>query len=529
VIYYSSYYIFSSEICLFRWVIAVFITRILLLTGRSNIITIFIGWEGVGVISFVLIGWFISREKALSSSFYAFMFNRFADFFFLILLLWEISGQHRLFYLQFRRDFSFLNNNTSRVLIMVRLSFWIATAGKSAQFAFHPWLTLAIEGPTPVRRLLHRRTIVVAGVYLLLKLHPLIISSDWYLLNNVIILSRAVTMLFTSLWAINQVDIKKVIALSTTSQLRLIMVMCCINQYDLALLHIVLHGFFKALLFLGSGITIHNNSTNNQDVSKLNLSTEESSFLHTVFIIGVLGLIGAPFIGSFISKHLILESTQCIGSMSFCSRHFTHQWGYIRTLALIRLYLSPIITFGYSLKLLSFISQKPSLTILSSSYIRGSYNDIKVVVPISLLSTCRFVVGLTLRQALEGGKILSSPVSFDDILFSLFFLIAIIGLIYWILLPQYSVWFHYNISAFIVKSGLLHLHKFLVLCLFQVLEYLSFKKGLKSLIPTNNMRSEPRFSIFKVYSLKYCLSIYLYNLIFTIILINFLFAFFFLT
>ena len=526
VVYYRAYYIFNSEINLFRRVIILFITRILILTSRSNMMTIFIGWEGVGVISFVLIGWFLSREKAISASFYAFIFNRFADFFFLVLLLWEVGGQHRLFYLQLIKDPSYHNNITLGVLTIIRISFWIATAGKSAQFAFHPWLTLAMEGPTPVRRLLHSRTIVVAGVYLLLKLHPLIISLNWLELNNVIVLSRVVTMVVTSLWAISQVDIKKIIALSTTSQLRLIIVMCCIGQYDLAFLHIVLHGFFKALLFLGSGITIHNNLTNSQDITKLNLLIKRSTFLHTVFIIGVLGLMGAPFIGSFHSKHLILDVTQYISSLSFCNKYVAHQFGYIRTLAYVGLYFSPVITLGYSLKLLSFISQKPSLAILSSSYIRRSYSDLKVIVPMSLLATFRFVVGLLIRQNMREG--ISTSISLEDIFYSLFFFVLFLGLIHYILLIQNSLSFLYNLSGSIVKSSILYVRNLLMLSFFQLVEYLPLKKGLKLVIPTFNViKNEQSFLMSRYLSLEFCLFTYLNNLAITVLLIILLFTFFF--
>jgi len=508
VVIYSGYYIFNSEINLFRGIIILFITRILILTRRSNMITMFIGWEGVGVISFVLIGWFISRERAISASSYAFIFNRFADFFFLILLVWEIGGQHRLFYLQFLNTSPNLNNVTEGMLILVMASFWIATAGKSAQFLFHPWLTLAIEGPTPVRRLLHSRTIVVAGVYLLLKLHPLIISLNWLGLNNVIFISRLVTMMFTSIWAISQVDIKKIIALSTTRQLRLIIIMCCLSQYDLVFLHILLHGFFKALLFLGSGVTIHNNSTNNQNISKINLLMKDSTFIHTVFTIGVLGLIGAPFIGSFHRKHLILDVTQYLGSLA-------HYLDHLRSLAYVGLYMSPVITLGYSLKLLSFISQKPSSVTLSSSYINGSSSDLKVVVPMFLLATSRFVVGLTIRRTMRGG--MSTSLSLEDVYYSLFVFVLFLALFYNLLLIPNSVNFIYNHSRSIVRLNLLHIRDILMLFFYHLVEYLSLKKGLKSVTPNFNVfENGQRYLLFNFININICIFTFLQNLSTTI-------------
>ena len=268
--------------------------------------------------------------------------------------------------------------------------------------------------------------------------------------------------------------------------------MCCIGQYDLAFLHMVLHGFFKALLFLGRGITIHNNLTNSQDITKLNLLIKGSTFLHTVFIIGVLGLMGAPFMGSFHSKHLILDVTQYVGSLSLCDKYIVHQFGYIRTLAYVGLYFSPVITLGYSLKLLSFISQKPSLVILSSSYIRGSYSDLKVITPMSLLATFRFVVGLLISQNMRGG--VSTSISLEDILYSLFFFVLFLALLYYILLIQNSLRFLYNLSSSVVKSNMLYMRNLLMLSFFQLVEQLSLKKGLKLAIPTFNItENEQRF------------------------------------
>ena len=523
VVCYSTYYMVKSETNIFRSIIFLFITSILILTARSNIITMFIGWEGVGAISFILIGWFISREKAISSSFYAFIYNRFADFFFLLLVLWEICGQHRLFYLQLIRDgLLYSNASCGGMLSMIWISFWVATAGKSAQFVFHPWLTLAIEGPTPVRRLLHRSTMVVAGVYLLLKLHPLIISLNWLDLNNVIILSRVVTIIFSSLWAINQIDIKKIIALSTTSQLSLMIVVCCIGQYDLAFLHIVLHGFFKALLFLGRGIAIHNKLTNRQDITKINLLKKGPTFLHTVFIIGVLGLIGAPFIGSFQSKHLILDLTQYVTTLSSYDVHINQYFGYTRTLAYIGLYMSPVITLGYSIKLISFISQNPSITVLSSSYIGGSSDDLKVVVPISLLAIFRFVVGLSVRQLMRGG--MSSSTSHEDVYYSLFLFVLFLGLFYYILLIQSSLIYSYNKSASILKSSILYMRNLIMVSFFHLVEYLTFKKGLKLTIPSPSADEKYNSSLSCNSNLEISLITYLFNLAMTILYTGFVFT-----
>jgi len=302
--------------------------------------------------------------------------------------------------------------------------------------------------------------------------------------------------------------------------------MCCIGQYDLAFLHIVLHGFFKALLFLGRGVTIHNNLTNSQEITKLNLLIKGSTFLHTVFIIGVFGLIGAPFIGSFHSKHLILDVTQSINSLSFHGLHYLrYNSGYIRTLAYVGLYFSPVITLGYSLKLFSFISQKPSIAMISSSYIRRSYSDLKVVTPMFLLTTSRFVVGLIIRQNIRGG--IFTSISLEDIYYSLFFFVLFLGLLYYILLIQNSLRFLYNLSGSVVKFNILYARNLLMLFLFQLVEYLSLKKGLKKLIPTYNIKNEQGFLLYRYFSLEFCLFTYLFNLAITILFIITFFTFLF--
>lgn len=429
-----------------------------------------------------------------------------------------------LFHLQNVQNLSYYNNAVSSVLVIIRVAFWISTAGKSAQFSFHPWLTSAIEGPTPVRRLLHRSTMVVAGVYLLLKLHPLIISINWLELNSLILFSRAGTIVFTSMWAISQIDIKKIIALSTTSQLRLIIILCCISHYDLAFLHIILHGFFKALLFLGGGVTIHNSLSNNQDIIKLNLQNKRCTFLHTTFLIGVLGLIGAPFIGAFHSKHLIIDEVQYISSLSLGSQDVMHQIGYIRTLAYFGLYISPILTLGYSLKLLLYIRQGSSSVTKSSSYIKGYYHsDLKVTFPLSLIATFSFVVGLIIRQKLVRGKF--TIISLEDIFFSLFLFVLFLSLLYYIFYFQSSIRFLYHRSGSIVKFNILFVRDLLTLFLFQLLENLILKKGLKSLLPSFNFKNGQSFLLGDWFSLKSAISAYLFNLTIAVLSIGLLFTF----
>jgi len=527
VVVYSNYYITPREIGLFRGVIFLFIIAMLLLTSSSNIITIFIGWEGVGIVSFVLIGWFLRREKAASASYFAFIFNRFADFFFLVLILWEVRGELRLFFPLVKGDsyFNYIRVNQELSVIFL-VCFWVATAAKSAQAAFHPWLTLAMEGPTPVRRLLHRSTIVVAGVFLLLKVHPLIISSGWIKLNNIIALSSAITLVLTSIWALAQRDIKKIIALSTTRQLRFMILVCVIGQHDLAFMHLIIHGLFKALLFLGSGINIHNNITHNQSFIASNILVKDSTFLRITFILGILGLGGGPFIGAFYRKHLILEIPQhyfpiLMISSDPCGSITLH------TLSVIVLYLAPILTLAYSMKLISFISLGASLPLISSTYLAGYlHEDWKVVVPLGVLALSTLIIGSLFRNILRGG--VTTIMSMEDWSHSPFLLAGLFGWLFYIFYAYSSSAYIYYLSDSWIKMNSLYLFKILETILYKSIEIGIIKKELKQIIPVYKTQISLRVSTNTTSpKLKYWLIIFTYTLIIRIIFLIFSSAFFF--
>jgi len=310
----------------------------------------------------------------------------------------------------------------------------------------------------------------------------------------------------------SQIDIKKIIALSTTSQLSLIIIVCCTGQYDLAFMHLVFHGFFKALLFLGRGVIIHSSPTSSQDSIKLNLFTKRSPFLQTVFTFGVLGLMGAPFMGSFHRKHLILDN---VLSVSYS--------GFTRILVYVALYLSPVLTLGYSLKLLFIILRKPASEVLTLSYIKGSYTDLEVVVPLSLLCLLSFATGLSFWQRITAA--IDSLLSCEDIFFSLFLFVFFIGFLYYIVIIQHPTCFLYNISDFIAKVNILHLRNLLTLHFFHLVEILYIKKGLKLVFPVYGMRKGPNVLFPKCFSLEICIFIYLYNLASVFLLLLFLLIF----
>ena len=292
--------------------LSLFTFMMLMLVTSDNFLQLFFGWEGVGLASYLLIGFWYKKPSANSAAIKAFVVNRVGDFGLAIgiFLIFKYTGSVN-FVDVFKAIPKLLDKNISMLGIeaslinFICIFLFIGAMGKSAQIFLHTWLPDAMEGPTPVSALIHAATMVTAGVFLVVRCSPIFEYSPFVL--NIIVLVGATTAFFAGTIGLVQNDIKRVIAYSTCSQLGYMFFAAGLGAYHIAIFHLFTHAFFKALLFLGAGSVIHA-FNDEQDMRHMGGVWKKIPYTYSLMIIGTLALTGFPFLSGFFSKDAIIET-----------------------------------------------------------------------------------------------------------------------------------------------------------------------------------------------------------------------------
>lgn len=295
--------------------VSLFTFSMLVLVLANNLLLLFFGWEGVGLVSYLLIGFWFKREPANFGSLKAFLANRVGDVGFIlgiaiVLLMFGSLNYHEVFRQVpsvLDKTIEILPGHSYNAITMISLLLFIGAMAKSAQVPLHVWLPESMEGPTPISALIHAATMVTAGIYMVSRMSPLFEYSDTIL--SLILIIGGTTAFFTGLLAVVQNDIKRVIAYSTLSQLGYMAVALGASAYNAAIFHLVTHAFFKALLFLGAGsviIAMHHE----QDMRKMGGLARYLPITYITFVIGTLALCAIPPFSGFYSKDTIIEAVQ---------------------------------------------------------------------------------------------------------------------------------------------------------------------------------------------------------------------------
>ena len=302
----SGYQRFFSYISLFTF-------SMLMLVMANNFMQLFFGWEAVGLVSYLLIGFWYTRDSAIFANLKAFLVNRVGDFGFILGIAAVLAVFNTLDYqsvfsqapLINTQTFSITENIQWPVMTVICLLLFVGAMGKSAQVPLHVWLPDSMEGPTPISALIHAATMVTAGIFMVARMSPLFELSETAL--SFVLVIGAITAFFMGLVGIVQNDIKRVIAYSTLSQLGYMTVALGASAYSIAIFHLFTHAFFKALLFLGAGsviVALHHE----QDMQKMGGLKKVMPVTYWTMFIGTLALIGTPFFSGFYSKDAIIAA-----------------------------------------------------------------------------------------------------------------------------------------------------------------------------------------------------------------------------
>jgi len=368
--------------------IALFTFSMILLVISNNLVQLFIGWEGVGLVSYLLIGFFYKKQSAIKANLKAFLVNRIGDMFFILGIVMVYAA-----FDSFDYKTIFLNLNKidlENLEIYFGLSYidfsclflFIGAMAKSAQIPLHVWLPDSMEGPTPISALIHAATMVTAGIFMVGRLSPLYALTEFT--ADFILLVGASTALFIGAIAIFENDIKKVIAYSTISQLGYMVAALGINAYTVSFFHLYTHAFFKALLFLCAGsiiMSLHHN----QDIRKMGGLKSKLPITYVSFMIGTLCIIGFPLTSGFFSKDLLLEV-------------MLYENSSISFVAYLMLLLAALVTTIYSLRLLFLV--------FYNKYRDKDFENIReqskiITLPLIILSVLSIISGYLIKVFID--------------------------------------------------------------------------------------------------------------------------------
>ncbi|NDH79458.1 MAG: NADH-quinone oxidoreductase subunit L, partial [Burkholderiaceae bacterium] len=290
--------------------ISLFTFAMLMLVMSNNMLQLFFGWEAVGVVSYLLIGFYYDRPTAIFANMKAFLVNRVGDFGFILGIGLLLAATGSMNYSDIFAQNTVLAAQTVpgtnwNLITAACICLFIGAMGKSAQFPLHVWLPDSMEGPTPISALIHAATMVTAGIFMVTRMSPLFELSDVAL--SFILVMGSITALFMGFLGIVQTDIKRVVAYSTLSQLGYMTVALGVSAYPIAIFHLMTHAFFKALLFLGAGSVIIG-MHHEQDMRKMGGLWKYMPITCLMILIGSLALIGTPFFSGFYSKDSIIEA-----------------------------------------------------------------------------------------------------------------------------------------------------------------------------------------------------------------------------
>lgn len=362
--------------------LSLFTFFMLLLVSGANYFVMFIGWEGIGVVSYLLINFYFTRIQANKAAILALTMNRVGDMglsigFFALFALFGSVDYSTIFSLA-----PFMNETAITIISLLLL---MGAMAKSAQIPLHSWLPGSMEAPTPVSALLHAATLVTAGLYLLIRSSAILEFSPTALL--VITLIGASTAFFAATCGLVLNDLKRIIAFSTISQLGYMVMAVGLSQYNVALMHVVNHAFFKALLFLGAGAVIHS-FADEQDIRKMGGLIKFLPFTYTTMLVGSLSLLATPWLTGFYSKDLIIELAY--GQYSFSG---------------IYAYLLGSLTAGltafYSFRLISLVF----LTVpngIKNVYLNSHESNFAVVIPLFILALFSIFFGFVFSDLFVG-------------------------------------------------------------------------------------------------------------------------------